>query len=66
MPAYVHALRAGLDGEGRIVGWEHHIVGQSINAGGPLEAVLVQNGIDVQSVEGSSICPMPSPAAGWA
>ena len=60
-PAYVHALRAGLDGEGRIVGWEHHIVGQSMNAGGPLESVLVQNGIDAQSVEGAQHLPYAIP-----
>ena len=60
-PAYVHALRAGLDGEGRIVGWEHHIVGQSMNAGGPLESFLVQNGIDAQSVEGAQHLPYAIP-----
>ena len=60
-PAYVHALRAGLDAGGRIVGWEHHIVGQSINAGGPLEAALVHNGIDLQSVEGAQHLPYAIP-----
>ena len=60
-PAYVHAMRAGLDGEGRIVGWEHHIVGQSMNAGGPLESFLVLNGIDAQSVEGAQHLPYAIP-----
>lgn len=27
-PLFVHRLRAGLDGSGRIVGWQHRIVGQ--------------------------------------
>jgi isoquinoline 1-oxidoreductase beta subunit len=27
-PLFVHRLRAGLDGAGRIVGWQHRIVGQ--------------------------------------
>ena len=30
---YVHALKAGLDASGNIVGWHHRIVGQSILAG---------------------------------
>src|SRR5215470_8557877 len=40
-PLYVHRLRAGLDASGRVVGWEHRIVGQAINRSGP----MVQNGI---------------------
>ena len=37
-PLYVHRLRAGLDSSGRIVGWEHRIVGQSIAEGNVLRA----------------------------
>lgn len=29
-PAFVHRLRAGLNGSGRIVGWQHRIVGQPL------------------------------------
>ncbi|MDB4975686.1 MAG: iorB, partial [Myxococcaceae bacterium] len=50
-PMYVHRARVGLDAQGNIVGWEHTIVGQSIQAGGPFAAVL-QDGIDETSVEG--------------
>src|SRR2546426_9307051 len=48
-PLYVHRLRAGLDGQGNIVGWEHRIVGQSILKGTPFD-VMVKNGIDPTSV----------------
>ncbi len=34
-PAYVHALRAGLNTVGDIVAWKHTIVGQSILTGAP-------------------------------
>ena len=29
-PSYVHTLKAGIDGEGKLVAWSDHIVGQSI------------------------------------
>lgn len=53
-PAYVHKVRAGIDGDGRIVGWEHRVVGQSILAGTPFEQAMVKDGIDETSVEGIS------------
>jgi isoquinoline 1-oxidoreductase beta subunit len=56
-PAYVHRVRAGLDAQGRIVGWYNHIVGQSIVAGTPFEAGLVKNGVDMTSVEGANNLP---------
>jgi len=51
-PMYVHAVKAGLDAQGRIVLWEHTIVGQSIMAGGPMAAMMIKDGIDPTSVEG--------------
>ncbi len=60
-PAYVHKLKAGLDADGNIVAWDHHIVGQSIVAGTPFEAALVHNGIDHTSVEGASNLPYSLP-----
>lgn len=51
-PAYVHRVRAGIDGGGRISGWEHRIVGQSVIKGTPYEQYIVRNGVDRLSVEG--------------
>ena len=56
-PLYVHYVRAGLDSSGRIVGWQHRIVGQSILRGSPFEHAMVKNGIDRTSVEGASNLP---------
>jgi len=60
-PAYVHRLRAGLDADGRLVGWDNHIVGQSIGAGTPFEAMVVHNGVDHTSVEGAANLPYAIP-----
>jgi len=59
-PLYVHRVRAGLDAEGNIVGWEQRIVGQSILKGTPFEA-MIKDGIDVTSVEGASTLPYAIP-----
>ncbi len=59
-PAYVHKLRAALDADGNITGWDNHIVGQSILAGTPFDG-FVQNGIDLSSVEGSNNLPYRIP-----
>ncbi len=61
-PMYFHALRAGLDASGAIVGWQHRIVGQSILEGTIFEAFLVKNGVDGTSVEGASTLPYAIPA----
>ncbi len=60
-PMYVHAVKAGLDAQGRIAAWQHTIVGQSINAGGPMAQLLIKDGIDPTSVEGveKSIYDLP-------
>ena len=51
-PLFLHRIEAGLDSQGRPVGWRHSIVGQSILTGTPFEQFMVKNGIDVTSVEG--------------
>src|SRR5438067_1477873 len=43
-PMFHHRLTAGLDAQGRLVGWRHRLVGQSILAGSPF-AMMVNNGI---------------------
>jgi isoquinoline 1-oxidoreductase subunit beta len=52
-PMVYHRVRAGLDREGRIAGWQHTIVGKSILIGSPFEAMVVNN-VDASSVEGVS------------
>src|ERR1700675_2977370 len=60
-PMYVHAVKAGLDAQGRIAAWQHTIVGQSIMAGGPRAGMMIKNGIDPTSVAGvdKSIYDLP-------
>ncbi len=52
-PMYFHKLEAGLDANGRLTGWRHVIVGQSIMAGGAF-AGMIKDGVDPTSVEGAS------------
>ncbi len=60
-PMYFHKLDAGLSADGRLVGWRHRIVGQSILAGTPFEPVMVKHGIDSTSVEGAANLPYAVP-----
>jgi isoquinoline 1-oxidoreductase beta subunit len=59
-PAYVHAVKAGLDKDGKLVALSDHIVGQSIAAGSPF-AAMIQDGVDPTSVEGASNLPYAVP-----
>ena len=56
-PMYLHVMKAGLDANGNIVGWQHRIVGQSILSGTPFEPMMVKDGVDATSVEGASTLP---------
>jgi isoquinoline 1-oxidoreductase beta subunit len=60
-PMYLHKVSAGLDAQGQPVAWQQRIVGQSIVAGTPFEKMLVQNGIDMTSVEGAADLPYAIP-----
>ena len=51
-PLHVHHARIGLDAQGRAIGWQHTIVGQSILKGTPFEAFMVKNGVDSTMTEG--------------
>ncbi|WP_412480095.1 molybdopterin cofactor-binding domain-containing protein [Azonexus sp. IMCC34839] len=60
-PLFHHALEAAIDGNGKLAGWKHRLVGQSILIGSPFEAFLVKDGIDGVSVEGASNLPYAIP-----
>lgn len=51
-PMHLHRARIGFDAQGRVLAWDHVIVGQSIVSGTPFEAMLVKNGIDGTMIEG--------------
>jgi isoquinoline 1-oxidoreductase subunit beta len=53
-PMYLHRARIALNAEGLPAAWDHVIVGQSILAGTPFEAMMVKDGVDASSVEGVS------------
>ncbi len=56
-PAFGHKVRVGLDADGKIVGWDHRIAGQSIMKGTAFEAFAVHDGVDHSSVEGAADTP---------
>lgn len=60
-PMFLHGVRAGLDAEGKIVGWQQRLVGQSFIAGTPLEMAIFKNGIDETAVEGAADLPYSIP-----
>jgi isoquinoline 1-oxidoreductase beta subunit len=51
-PSHVHRADHKLDALGRILAWDHVIVGQSIAAGTPFEGFMIQKGVDSTMVEG--------------
>ena len=59
-PMFHHRLMAGLDEQGRLVGWRHRLVGQSIVANSVF-AGMIKDGIDGTSVEGASNLPYAIP-----
>ncbi len=56
-PAYLHRARIGVGADGMPAAWSHAIVGQSILGGTPFESMMVRNGIDPTSVEGTADSP---------
>jgi isoquinoline 1-oxidoreductase subunit beta len=59
-PFWCNRLAAGLDESGDLTAWKHTLVGQSILAGTPFEA-MIQNGVDRTSVEGAQDLPYTVP-----
>ncbi|CAM3900449.1 xanthine dehydrogenase family protein molybdopterin-binding subunit [Roseateles saccharophilus] len=51
-PMTVHRAEIGFDAAGKVVGWQHRIVSQSILKGSPLEGFGYQKGVDGTSIEG--------------
>ncbi|MEF7617160.1 xanthine dehydrogenase family protein molybdopterin-binding subunit [Aquincola sp. MAHUQ-54] len=60
-PMQVHRAEIGLDAQGRVLAWQHTIVGQSILKGTPFEPFMVKNGIDKVAVEGVDDTPYALP-----
>ncbi|GAB2181814.1 xanthine dehydrogenase family protein molybdopterin-binding subunit [Denitratisoma sp. agr-D3] len=60
-PLFHHALEAALDASGKVIGWRHRLVGQSILKGTAFEAFMVKDGIDHVSVEGAANLPYAIP-----
>lgn len=51
-PMTVHRAEIGFDAAGKIAGWQHRIVSQSILKGSPLEGFGYQKGVDGTTTEG--------------
>ena len=65
-PMARHRAKIGLTADGKILGWDHHLVSQSIMKGTPFEAAVVKDGVDRTSVEGmtDTLYQVPSMAMG--
>jgi isoquinoline 1-oxidoreductase subunit beta len=59
-PLFVHRLRGAIR-DGKIVGWANTLVGQSFIKGTPFEPMIVKDGIDPVTVEGSRKIPYEIP-----
>ena len=53
-PMHMHKVRAGVDEKGRIIGWQHRVVGQGIMIGTAFESFAVHDGVDHSSIEGAA------------
>ena len=51
-PMHVHRAEIGFDAKGKVLAWDHVIVGQSIIAGTFFESAMVKDGVDTTMVEG--------------
>jgi isoquinoline 1-oxidoreductase subunit beta len=56
-PLMVHRVRVGIGEDGKISGWQHRLVGQSILIGTPFESMLVKDGVDGTMAEGVNDTP---------
>ncbi len=60
-PLFHHRLEAAIDSQGKLTGWRHRLVGQSILAGSPMAGMIKEDGIDPVSVEGAANLPYAIP-----
>lgn len=60
-PLMVHRMKGAVK-DGKIIAWSDSIVGQSFAIGGPMEKMMVQDGVDATMVEGSNNPPYALPA----
>ena len=51
-PMHLHRARIGFDDQGRVLAWDHVLVGQSILTGTVFEQFQVKEGIDASATEG--------------
>lgn len=51
-PMHVHRAEIGFDEKGRVLAWDHVIVGQSLAKGTAFEGFMLKNGVDTTTVEG--------------
>ncbi|MET1026326.1 MAG: xanthine dehydrogenase family protein molybdopterin-binding subunit [Dongiaceae bacterium] len=56
-PMFYHKMRAGLDKDGKLIAWEHRLVGQSFMIDSPFEKMMVKDGVDATAVEGAADLP---------
>ena len=66
-PLTAHHLKAGLDADGNITAWTNTVANQSIIDGTPF-AMMMKDGLDATSYEGSNDLPyaMPATRLSWA
>jgi isoquinoline 1-oxidoreductase beta subunit len=60
-PLMVHRMKGAVK-DGKIIAWTDSLVGQSFIFGGPMEQMIVRDGIDSTMVEGSDKPPYTLPA----
>lgn len=53
-PMNFHRIKLGLDTHGKLLGWQHHIVGQTVIGNSVFESMMVKNGLESTVTEGIS------------
>jgi isoquinoline 1-oxidoreductase beta subunit len=60
-PMHVHRVEIATGRNGMPSAWRHVIVGQSLVAGTPFESMMIKNGVDETTVEGTADTPYEVP-----